>query len=170
MYKTKNMALNAYLSLKGTKSGDIKGSVTQKGREGKIMVIAANHHITSPRDLSSGLPTNRRQHKPLVITKEVDKSSPILYNVLCTNETLSEVTLEFWQASLRSSGPGAGIETKYYTIKLTNAHIVDISLNMLNNKNPDLVRYAEYEEIAFVYEKIEWTFVTGGITSSDTVI
>jgi type VI secretion system secreted protein Hcp len=47
---------------------------------------------------------------------------------------------------------------------------VDISLNMLNNKNPDLVRYAEYEEIAFVYEKIEWTFVTGGITSSDTVI
>ena len=34
------MALNAYLKLKGQKQGEIKGSVTQKGREGKIMVIA----------------------------------------------------------------------------------------------------------------------------------
>ena len=164
------MALNAYLSLKGIKSGDIKGSVTQKGREGKIMVIAANHHINSPRDLSSGLAINRRLHKPLIITKEVDKSSPVLYNVLCTNENLSEVLLEFWQASVQGARAGAGTETKYYTIKLTNAHIVDISLNMLNNKNPELVRYAEYEEVAFVYEKIEWTFVTGGITASDSVV
>lgn len=32
------MALNAYLRMKGQKLGEIKGSVTQKGREGKIMV------------------------------------------------------------------------------------------------------------------------------------
>ena len=32
------MALNGYLSLTGQKQGDIKGSVTQKGRENKIMV------------------------------------------------------------------------------------------------------------------------------------
>lgn len=31
------MALNAYLKLKGQKQGDVKGSVTQKGRENKIM-------------------------------------------------------------------------------------------------------------------------------------
>ena len=36
-----------------------------------------------------------------------------------------------------------------------------------NNKNPDLVRYAEYEEIAFTYQKISWTIVDGGITSQD---
>ncbi len=33
------MALNAYLTLKGQKSGQIKGSVTQKGHEDSIMVI-----------------------------------------------------------------------------------------------------------------------------------
>jgi type VI secretion system secreted protein Hcp len=33
------MALNAYLKLRGQKQGEIKGSVTQKGREGKILVI-----------------------------------------------------------------------------------------------------------------------------------
>jgi len=35
-----NAALNAYLQLSAKKLGEIKGSVTQKGREGKIMVIA----------------------------------------------------------------------------------------------------------------------------------
>ena len=36
-------ALNAYLKLKGQKQGEIKGSVTQKGREGRIAVIAVQH-------------------------------------------------------------------------------------------------------------------------------
>jgi type VI secretion system secreted protein Hcp len=51
------MALNAYLRLKGQKQGEIKGSVTQKGREGKILVIGAEHEVLSPRDASSGLAT-----------------------------------------------------------------------------------------------------------------
>jgi type VI secretion system secreted protein Hcp len=42
------MALNAYLKLKGQKSGEINGSVTQKGREGKIMVIAVSHDVSFP--------------------------------------------------------------------------------------------------------------------------
>jgi type VI secretion system secreted protein Hcp len=59
------MALNAYLSVVGQKQGDIKGSVTQKGREGKIMVIAFTHEIVCPRDPASGIPTGKRIHKPL---------------------------------------------------------------------------------------------------------
>jgi Type VI secretion system effector, Hcp len=34
--------------------------------------------IVSPRDPASGLPTGKRMHKPMVITKELDKSSPTL--------------------------------------------------------------------------------------------
>jgi type VI secretion system (T6SS) effector Hcp len=32
--------------------------------------------VVSPRDPASGLPTGKRMHKPFVITKEIDKSSP----------------------------------------------------------------------------------------------
>src|SRR5438046_234987 len=67
---------NSYMSLTGQKQRDIKGSVTQKGREGMIAVIAVSHEIVSPRDPQSGLPTGQRVHKPFVITKELDKSSP----------------------------------------------------------------------------------------------
>jgi hypothetical protein len=34
--------------------------------------------VTAPRDAATGLATGKRQHKPFVITKELDKSSPVL--------------------------------------------------------------------------------------------
>src|SRR6185436_3863256 len=145
------MALNAYLKLKGQKQGDIKGSVTQKGREGKVMVIAVSHEIISPRDPASGLPTGKRMHKPFVITKELDKSSPLLYNVLVNNENITKWKLEHWtpQTDQRT---GTGQEIQHYSIELENCNVASISFRMANNKHPDLMRFAEYEEIAFTYE------------------
>ncbi|MBN8525146.1 MAG: Hcp family type VI secretion system effector [Planctomycetes bacterium] len=155
------MALNAYLRLKGQKQGDIKGSVTQKGREGSIAVIAVTHDIISPRDTASGLPTGKRMHKPFVITKELDKSSPLLYSALVNNENISSWELQFWQPS------ATGAEKQHYTVKLTNANIASIGFRMLNNKDPNLSRFAEFEEIAFTYQKIEWTWIDGGIMAMD---
>ena len=160
------MALNAYLKLKGQKQGLVKGSVTQKGREGTIMVMSSHHEVLTPTDPASGLPTGKKMHKPFVIAKEVDKSSPILYNMLVNNENITEWELQFWAPSTRAK-TGTGTETQYYTVKLTNAKITDIGFRMLNNKNPDLVRYAEYEDIAFTYQKIEWIWTDGGITAQD---
>jgi len=158
------MALNAYLKIKGQKQGVVKGSVTQKGREGKIMVISAHHEVVSPIDPASGMATGKRMHKPFVIAKELDKSSPILYTMLITNENITEWELQFWTPSLKG---GAGTETQHYTVKLTGARITDIGFRMPNNKNPELVRYAEYEEVAFTYQKIEWIWNDGKITAQD---
>lgn len=38
--------------------------------------ISAKDNSVSPRDAASGLPTGKRMHKPIVITKELDKASP----------------------------------------------------------------------------------------------
>jgi type VI secretion system secreted protein Hcp len=160
------MALNAYLNLTGQKQGDIKGSVIQKGREGKIMVIAVSHEIISPRDAASGLPTGKRMHKPFSITKELDKSSPLLYNVLVNNENITTWRLEHWTPQL-SAKQGTGSEVQHYTVELKNANIASITFRMANNKHPDLMKFAEYEEIAFTYQEIIWTWNEGGITASD---
>jgi type VI secretion system secreted protein Hcp len=161
------MALNAYLRLKGQKQGDIKGSVIQKGREDSIMVIAVSHEIISPRDPASGLPTGKRMHKPFVITKELDKSSPLLYNVLCNNENIQTWELKFWTPQIRATS-GTGAEVQHFTVKLENANIASIHFRMLNNKNPELMKYAEFEEVSFTYEKIVWTWTDGGIEADDS--
>ena len=161
------MALNAYLNLTGQKQGDIKGSVIQKGREDKIAVIAVSHSIVSPRDAASGLPTGKRMHKPLVITKELDKSDPLLYNVLVNNENITKWKLEFFSPQ-QDQRTGLGGEINHYVIELENANIASISFRMANNKHPDLMKLAEYEEVAFTYEKIIWTWVDGGKEAQDS--
>lgn len=155
------MALNAYLRLKGALQGEIKGSVTMQGREDSIMVIAVDHEIVSPRIAMSGMSTGRVQHKPLVITKEIDRSSPLLMSALIHNENLPEWRLEFWQPS------ASGLEEHYYTIQLVNASIVDIHFEMLNNKVPENIPMREREHISFTYQKIVWTYEDGGITTQD---
>ena len=160
------MAMMAYMYAVGQKSGQIKGSITQKGREDAVGVIAVSHEIVSPRDPQSGLPTGQRMHKPYVITKELDKSSPLLYNMLCTNENLSSVTIKFWTPQLKAA-TGVGSEVQHYTVKLTNANIANLSFRQANIRHGDLVKFAEYEEIAFTYQKIEWCWIDGGITALD---
>ncbi|EYF03452.1 hcp protein [Chondromyces apiculatus DSM 436] len=57
---------------------------------------------------------------------------------------------------------------QHYTVRLTNANIASINFRMPNNKHPDLMKFAEYEEVAFTYEKIEWTWTDGGIMAADS--
>ena len=160
------MALNGYLRFSGQKLGVVKGSVQQKGREDSIMVIAVSHSIISPRDPASGLPTGKRMHKPFVITKELDKSSPLLYSILTNNENIPKWELQFWTPQLDAKR-GTGQEVQHYTIKLENANIASIDFRMANNKHPDLMKFELYEEIAFTYDKIVWTWKDGGIEHED---
>lgn len=160
------MAMMAYMYVKGQKQGKIKGSVTQKGREGAIGVIGYHHSVVSPRDPQSGLPTGQRMHKPFTIVKATDAASPHLYAALCTNENLPEVTVEFWTPQIKP-GPSAGSEVQYYTVKLTNAGIASITGMMPNIDDPAQHKYPMQEEIAFTYQKIEWIWTDGNVTASD---
>jgi type VI secretion system secreted protein Hcp len=160
-------ALNAYLTIKGQKTGIFTGGVVQKGRDGKIMVIAVDHDITSPRDPQSGLPTGRRRHMPIKMTMEIDRATPLIFNALSTNENLPEVTLDFWSPQ-NKGGAGVGSEVQHYSIRLTNENISAIHFAMPNNKNPDLMRYTETIEVSFTYQKIEWIWKDGGVMATDS--
>lgn len=54
---------------------------------------ALSHSIKSPRDAASGLATGKRQHKPMTITQQLDKSSPQLFSLVVT-EPGSSVTIQ----------------------------------------------------------------------------
>jgi len=155
------MALNAYLKLKGATQGEITGSVTQRGRENSIMVVAYSHDVMSPRDAASGLPTGKRMHKPITITKEIDKASPLLYSAMVNNENIDEFTLDFWRPS------AAGAEVQFYTVTLLNATISEMREYMLDNKVPENMKFPPMETVSFTYQKITWTWKDGGITAED---
>jgi type VI secretion system secreted protein Hcp len=155
------MALNAYLSIVAQKQGSIHGSVTQKGRENKILVFGTIHEIVCPRDPASGLPTGKRMHKPFMILKELDRSTPLLFSILCNNENISSFELQFWQPS------PTGAERQHFTVRLTNANISSIHFKMPNNRSTRLARLTEYEEVCFTYQRIEWTWNDGKLVADD---
>ncbi len=155
------MASSAYLTLAGKTQGTITGGVTIKGREGSILVHSFENEILSPRDPTTGQPTGKREHEPIVIVKEIDKSSPRLWAALVANEVLTTWVLRFWAAAAK------GMEQEIYTITLTNASIASVREYMVDNLTAADANLPMLEEVTFTYQKIQWTWTDGGITASD---
>jgi len=162
------MALNAYMTLTGQKTGQVKGSVTQKGRVGMIEVIASQHSVWSPRDAASGLSTGKRMHKPFVMTQELDISVPLLLSMLVNNENITKMKIDYYASQIGNDRTTAtALEQNYYSVEFVNASITSIDFRQANNKHPDLMKFKEYLEIAYVYEQITWTWIVGGVTAGD---
>jgi type VI secretion system secreted protein Hcp len=124
------MAFHAYVAFKGTKQGQLKGESTkgqssQKSGWKNKVVLSFEFGLQSPRDASSGLPTGKRTHSPITITREVDSASPLLWQALCTNEALESVKFTF--DKLGSGSPGHGFtRPRFLSIELKNALIASI--------------------------------------------
>ncbi len=155
------MPLSAYLRLTGERQGEVRGSVTQKGREGSILVTQVFHSLVGPRDPVTGRPTGKRMHKPFIVTKDLDRSTPLLLSILSHNESIPRWELQFYRSI------AIGIERPIFTVQLTNANISSIQFHMLNVRNPAQARAPEQEEVAFTYQKVVWTWNDGGVSAED---
>jgi type VI secretion system secreted protein Hcp len=161
------MALTAYIAkIEGNKN-KFEGSVTQKGREKWIQIIAVEHEIFCPFDSQTGLATGKRQHGEYKICVELERTFPTFYDVMCNNENLKTIQMKFFTPQLKSV-TGQGLEVNHFNVTLTNARCAKINFKMLNNRNPDLQKYPEHAWIHFVYEQIEWVWTDGGITAMDS--
>lgn len=156
------MPMPAYMELTGEGQGKIDGSCDQQGREDTILIQALNHAVRIPRDLQTGLPTGRRVHEALTVTKVYDKSSPKLYQALCSGERFSEVLIKWYRID------ATGAEEHYFTHKLENAIIVDIKSWMPNCLDPATESFTHMEDVSFTYTKIIWTWEVDGIESEDS--
>jgi type VI secretion system secreted protein Hcp len=115
-----------------------------------MLVFAYEHELTIPRDIATGQASGKRQHKPLVITKELDKASPILAQACVDGDRIKSAQLKFYRIA-------QGLEEHYYTIELKNAVIVDVKDYMPNTMDPKFSSYGHMEDISFTYEEITWT-------------
>ncbi len=157
-----NEPVIAYATVQGAKTGQFKGSSTSKTNKGKIECIGFSYTVKSPTDAASGLPTGKRMEGPVAIVKHFDGSTPQFLQSLYTNETLKSVVIEFYKKSAN------GQTVLFYTIKLTNAHIAQVSQyagvsspeKLIPNTNPN-------EEIRLTFQKIEVSNIPEKTTASD---
>lgn len=149
---------NIYCTVVGIKQGKFQGDGLHSDPT-QIVVYALTEDLKVPYDAATGLSTGRRQHSPITIVKELDKSSPQFFTAAVTNETLRSVT-----CTLYRNAPDSATRA-YYKIVLTNATIVEIK------DSGDGVNGAaqgdERERISFVYQKIELTDLDSNTSAAD---
>ena len=141
--------------------GDPEGSVEIAGREGSIEVINFDHNVHIPVDIHSGRASGVRTHKPAVITKAYDKSSPYLAKALCNGETFDTVKVMWYEID------DLGDEVNYFTHLFEKVRVSDIRSFSPNAKDPDMEHFTHMEEISFVYQRVTWTFEDGALTYTD---
>jgi type VI secretion system secreted protein Hcp len=135
------------LELEFKTQGKITGSSTKnKGSldySDGLECHSFNYAVISPRDAASGLPSGKRTHKPIVITREVDEASPLLWQALCTNEAFQLAKLSFVEPS-----GGGGKETIHQTVTLTNGTIskIEYAPPLLGKKRQAIT--FSYQELA----------------------
>ena len=128
----------AYLKL-----GDIKGESTAAAHAGWIELDSFSHGITNQVDAASGLPTGKRQHKPFVVTKPVDKSSPLLLGLATRGGVVPVVRLDF-------VNPASG--RRYYQVTLENVLVTSYQTSG-SGGDARLV-----DSFSLNYEEIKWTY------------
>src|SRR5262249_34051193 len=101
--------------------------------------------IVSPRDAATGQASGKRMHKPMVITMQTDKATPLLQH-LTPNEEITSFTLKFTPAVPNAASHTLVIKTIANARHLTSNGLV---------------------EVGFTFQKINWTWVEGGKTTTD---
>lgn len=155
------MPLPLHLELTGQKQGKIDGFCSMEGREKSILIQAIHHRITIPHNAIDGMPSGKKRHAPFSIVKEIDKSSPKLYQALVTGEQFSNITLKYYRLS------SLGFEEHYFTQIFENAIITGIvcetPIVFLSKNEP----FKDMEIVSFNYQNIKWVYEPDGIETED---
>jgi type VI secretion system Hcp family effector len=118
---------NMFIRVMGAKTGKVKGewdtaSTGSHAHEvGDIQILSWSWGVRSPTDTWQKTPTGRRQYLELRVRKRVDTSTPVLYSVLSTNESLTWVKLLVFKA-------GASLEdAPYLALLISDARVTSMS-------------------------------------------
>ena len=157
------MASHSYISITGKRQGLISsgcsgqksiGNKCQLAHEDEIMVLAYSHDMLTGNDGRVG--GGQGKHMPVMITKAIDKSSPLLASALHEGEEL-DCFINLYRTS------SIGGQERYYSIHLKGARIAHISQQV-----PHAIRMndAEPQELVSIqYRDIAWAHVPGATTA-----
>jgi len=143
---------------------DVQGESTQtsEGRENSIECTYFESELMTAREVQTGQATGRRQHKPLLIKKAIDKSTPLIAKALTKNSKI-EAEFKFY----RPNPAGDGTTQHFYTVKISDGRVG--SQKMLNvwSRPGDPHADPAQEEVTFVFQTIMWRYEDGGVEHED---
>ncbi|MCC6621320.1 MAG: type VI secretion system tube protein Hcp [Deltaproteobacteria bacterium] len=114
--------------------------------------------VVSPRDAASGLPTGKRQHKPLVLGLRMSDATILLANSLFHNSNLPQL-----EVLVFARDPDTGVPAQRFKWLLTNANVASYATYTVR-EDDELVTYVDLQ---FTYQKIGLEDSVNGISVED---
>jgi len=156
------------MTAEAEKQGKFKGESNRAGATAKMEVLGFDYEVKSSRDAGTGQASGRRQHVPITIWKISGATSPQFFQALTTNETIKNLTIEFYKPDdVFKTSP----EQLYYKIELTNAFITDFR-QVMNGPETDRFKTTGatnlYDGIRIVFEKITVTNIKANTAGTDS--
>ena len=164
-------AYQFYVSVEGSRQGVFQGgrlSGEGAGLPGggppgtRIPAIRFSYEVVAaPASSSAGKGAQQytQQYQPVTITKEWGAASPQFYTAAVTNEVLKSVLFEFVATT------PTGKQDVYYTIKLTNASIVNFKQYTANLPEGGTQTF-ELEDVSFTFQKMDIQNQAAGTAAS----
>ncbi len=143
----------------GANSAESMGNQWQSGHTDESRVFKFEEGATVPTDPASGQPTGSRVYKPSVVTKAIDKASPLLRQAMADGELL-KIEIKEYRVST------AGQLEHYFTTTYTDAVITGIDKCTPEEGMGEEVLQPR-EAISFTARKIDWTHAKAGTSASD---
>lgn len=141
MQEPPSFAYDGFLQIDG-----IPGESADPAHEGWIEIISFSHNMSRPAE------AQKSKHYDFIVLKEIDKSSPLLYEALNTGSNISEVKLELCTENVTFAT---------YTlrnVKVTSVRILSLeeALSTFGNRRHNPLAM---EEISFSYDQILWEYI-----------
>jgi type VI secretion system secreted protein Hcp len=111
--------MSCVVTITGSKQGKFKGEGLTPNDKDSIPVLAYGYDVVSPRDAGTGLPTGKRQHRPVTFVKAWGAATPQIFQALVTNEALTTAVFDFYRVDPQ------GKTFLFERVTLTNASISD---------------------------------------------
>lgn len=145
-----------YVEFKGS---DIKGDSRDAKHKDQVEVYTWAHTILQPKSAtassSGGHTAERCEHGDMVFTKDIDGSSPKLYQACSSGLVVNDVVIYFYRAhgGKNSTGNPGNTQNRhqYQKIELKNVLISSISPNVSSEGIP-------METFALKYSAVKWTY------------
>jgi type VI secretion system secreted protein Hcp len=132
------------------------------GQQDSIECIFYEQVVNTAREAATGMATGRRTYEPLKIIKRIDKATPLIAKALCRNEVIEGKFLFF-----RPNPTGDGTTQQFYTVEIAKGRVAHQKQYVPDTTVGETVAEHPFEEVAFTFHTIKWTFTDGGVSHED---
>jgi type VI secretion system secreted protein Hcp len=158
-------AQTVYVLVEGTKQGLFANESPVGNHPNRLVGRDFDYLVKVPRDAATGMVSGKRQHGPVVLTREWGAASPQLFQALFSNEILKAVTFEFYQTNKNGEEELGGL------VKLTNATVVEIHQHGVASSGGALHAISSdtrrLEDVSFSFTGIEIQHPPGKTMAAD---